>query len=149
MGTTPFKVLYGHGPRHFGILDTIVYASDDLATWLQERGVVTELLRQHLQRANQRMKVQADKKRSRRVFAEGDWVYLKIQPYVQTSLAHRSDRKLGFRYFGPFQVLQRIGVVAYKLKLPAGCAIHPVIHVSQLKRGLPPTTPVQASPPPC
>jgi hypothetical protein len=100
------------------------------------------LLQQHLQRARQHMKLVADKKRTDRVFVMGDWVYLKMQPYVQKSLATRANPKLAFRYFGPFQVLQRVGGTSYKLQLPDGCLIHPVIHVSQLRRGVPPLTPV-------
>lgn len=61
------------------------------------------------------MKHQADKKRSFRQFKVGDWVYLKLQPYVQTSVAQRACHKLAFRYFGPFQILDRVGSVAYRL----------------------------------
>lgn len=97
-----------------------------------------DLLRQHLNRANQRMKTQADRKRSDRHFLPLDWVYLKLQPYIQTSVAVRANHKLAFRYFGPFQIEQKIGAVAYKLKLPPQCGIHPVVHVSQLKKALAP-----------
>jgi len=85
-----------------------------------------ELLQQHLNRAKSRMKKQADQHRSERHFNVGEMVFLKLQPYVQTSLAPRSHQKLSFRFFGPYRVMARVGTVAYKLDLPAHSAIHPV-----------------------
>jgi hypothetical protein len=82
------------------------------------------------------MKKQEDQHRSEREFAVGDWVFLKLQPYVQTSLAPRANQKLAFKYFGPFKVLDIVGKVAYKLQLPDSSSIHPVFHVSQLKQAM-------------
>jgi hypothetical protein len=45
------------------------------------------------------MKQQADKGRSERQFAVGDLVYLKPQPYIQTSIAPRANHKLSFNFF--------------------------------------------------
>lgn len=90
-------------------------------------------VRQHLLRAQNRMKSQADKKRSDRQFQVGDSVFLKLQPYIQTSLAPRSNSKLCFKYFGPFTIIDKIGSAAYKLELPQGTSIHPVFHASLLK----------------
>lgn len=98
---------------------------------------MTELIQQHLTRAHERMRIQANKSRSERQFSVGDWVYLKLQPYVQASLAPRSNQKLAFKFCGPFQVVQKIGAVAYKLLLPESSSIHPVFHVSQLKTAVP------------
>ena len=141
-GFSPFEALYGHAPRHFGIsvLDDVVVP--DIPTWLRDRHVITDLIRQHLARAKQRMKKQADKHRSERHFNVGDEVFVKLQPYVQSTLAPRANQKLSFKYFGPFTVLERIGSVAYKLQLPPTTSVHPVFHVSQLKAAVLPGTQV-------
>jgi hypothetical protein len=82
------------------------------------------------------MKFKAEKSRSERQFSVGDWVFLKLQPYAQSSLAPRANQKLAFKFFGPFQILQKIGQVAYKLALPENYSVHPIFHVSQLKQAV-------------
>jgi transposase InsO family protein len=73
LGLTPFEVLYGRPPRHFGITDPLECVVPELETWLKDRQLLTKLFQQQLMRAQQRMKKQADLKRSEREFAEGTW----------------------------------------------------------------------------
>jgi hypothetical protein len=91
------------------------------------------------------MKTHADKKRLDVQFPVGDKVFLKLQPYIQSSLAQRANQKLVFNFFGPYEIIAKIGSAAYELALRRGSAVHPVLHVSQLKKMVSPSQTVAAA----
>lgn len=84
IGTSPFEIMYGHPPRHFGLQPRAAISVTDLQSWLQDIEVVSRMIQQHLGRAQECMKRQADKHHSKKVFQVGDSIYLKLQPYVQS-----------------------------------------------------------------
>jgi hypothetical protein len=91
-------------------------------------------IKHNLSLAQERMNKNVDKRRLERQIAVGDMAYLKMQAYRHTSLGIHISLKLHSRYYEPFKVLQRIGQVAYTLLLHENCNIHPVFHISQLKK---------------
>ncbi|XP_075095476.1 uncharacterized protein LOC142173735 [Nicotiana tabacum] len=70
-----------------------------------------QLLKHHLSRAQLRMKNEADKHMSDRSFQVGDWMYLKVQPYKQTTISSQPYQKLAAKFNRPFQVTKSIGSV--------------------------------------
>ncbi|KAH9699109.1 hypothetical protein KPL71_024219 [Citrus sinensis] len=131
---TPFEVVYSRPPPSYiaYVPGTSTVAAVDLS--LKDRDAMIRLLKANLVDAQARMKLYADKKKSERKFEVGDMVFLRLQPYKQVSLSIHSNRKLSPRFYGPYKVIQKFGHVAYKLELPIESKIHPVFHVSCLKK---------------
>jgi hypothetical protein len=136
IGKTPFEVVYGRqAPSLLRFLsnETKVQA---VALELSDRDEALSQLKAHLLRAQQQMKKYADKSRRDVNFDIGEWVFLKLRPHRQHSVIRRINQKLAARFYGPFKIVEKIGEVAYKLLLPDSSKIHPVFHVSLLKKAV-------------
>jgi hypothetical protein len=147
IGMSPFRALYSYEPLSFGEIAFGDNRARMVQDWIQQSQDILRELKDHLQRAQNQQKVQADKHRVDRTFEVGDLVYLRLQPYRQASIKRSGADKLQPRFFGPYRVSRKIGVVAHKLELPQGNKIH-IFHVSCLKKALGQhITPIEVLPP--
>lgn len=87
--------------------------------------------------AEHRIKQYANMHQRDRKFNENNLVLLKLQPFQQSSVCMDLTPKLSPHFPAPFEVKQKVGEVAYKLKLPPTCHIYPIVHVSKLKKYIP------------
>ena len=90
--------------------------------------------------AQSRQKTYADHRRRPLEFSFSDKVFLKVSS-IKGILRINRKSKLDPRFIGPFEILKRVGPVAYRLALPLELErIHDVFHVSQLKKYIPDLT---------
>ena len=84
--------------------------------------------------AQSRQKSYADKRRRPLEFEVGNHVLLKVSP-TRGVFRFGKKGKLSPRYIGPFEILERVGNLAYRLALPPSLSrVHNVFHVSQLRK---------------
>ena len=140
IGMAPFEALYGR-PCRSPICWLEVGEKALLGPeMVQETTDNIQLIQKRLETARSRQKSYADLHRRDLEFGVGDQVFLKISP-KRGILRFGKKGKLAPRYIGPFPIIDRIGEVAYKLQLPQQLAgIHPVFHVSMLRKYIPDPT---------
>ncbi|GJV51894.1 putative reverse transcriptase domain-containing protein [Tanacetum coccineum] len=91
-------------------------------------------IKKRIQAARDRQKSYADRRRKPLEFEVGDKVMLKVSPWKGV-IRFGKRGKLNPRYIGPFKILDRVGMLAYLLKLPEQLIqIHSTFHVSNLKK---------------
>jgi hypothetical protein len=141
---TPFIALYGyHSPSTTSSLKE-KYKFQAVEAHIEHQQEVLKILKDNLTMAQNHMKQQADQHRSERSFEVRDWVFLRLQPYKQMSLKQaKKDNKLSPKYYVTYKMFQNIGTMAYKLELYAYSRVHPIFHVSCLKKVIGDNIPVQ------
>ena len=101
---------------------------------VQETVDKVKIVRGRIKAAQDRQKSYADQHRREMMYEVGDNVFLRVSPWKGV-IRFGKKGKLSPRYIGPYEILERIGPVAYRLALPPELSgIHDVFHVSMLRR---------------
>jgi hypothetical protein len=133
---SPFEALYGrkcNTPMSWDNPADRTVVGPDLLKEMEDQMIK---IKQNLKSSQDRQKIYADKNKTHREFKVGDQVFLKVKANM-SSLKLGSCAKLAAIFCGPFEILERIRLVAYMLALPASVTIHNVFHVSLLKKYIP------------
>ncbi|KAL4028532.1 hypothetical protein IC575_011729 [Cucumis melo] len=126
IGMTPFEVLYGkccRSPVCWGEVGEQGLMGPEL---VQSTNEAIQKIRSRMQTAQSRQKSYADVRRKDLEFDVEDKVFLKVAP-MKGVLRFERRGKLSPHFVGPFEILERIGPVAYRLALPPSLsAVHPM-----------------------
>ncbi|GKB85819.1 putative reverse transcriptase domain-containing protein, partial [Tanacetum coccineum] len=132
----PFEALYGRKYRS-SILQAEIGESSLIRPKLVHETIdKVVLIKENLKAARDHQKSYTDNRHKPLEFEAGDHVLLKVSPWK--GVIHFGKKgKLAPRYVGPFKILERIGPVAYRLRLPKELrSVHDTFHVSNLKKCL-------------
>ncbi|MCO5573550.1 hypothetical protein L7F22_027321 [Adiantum nelumboides] len=132
-GKAPFEIVEG-GKKVPPILQTKdkIFEADK---YVQNTDEAYRKIKLALEKTQSKQKKAADRHCRELVFSLGDKVPLRFEKARLRKMKgkERLFPKLGMRYYGPFQVCDKISDVAYRLKLPEGWKIHNAFHVSLLR----------------
>ncbi|GJX97983.1 hypothetical protein Tco_0355002 [Tanacetum coccineum] len=103
---------------------------------VQETTEKISQIKDRLKAARDRQQNYADKRRKPLEFSLGDYVLLKVSPWKGV-VSFGKKGKLAPRFVGPFKIIKKVGLVAYRLDLPEELkGVHDTFHVSNLKKCL-------------
>ena len=133
----PFEALYGRKCRTPVCWDAVAERRLVGPKLVQITSEKVKVVCYNLKVARDKQKSYADNRRRDLQFEIGDQVFLKISPWKGV-LRFRKRGKLSPRYIGPCEIMSKVGLVAYKLKLPPELSrIHDTFHVSMLRKYIP------------
>jgi hypothetical protein len=135
-GMSPSELVFGQQPLapHEIVAQKIGGKCTAAYRFARERQELLQQANDSLAKAQRRMKKFANEKRRSLEFSVGDKVMLKLPTKVLRKFRRGVIHKgMIPKYDGPFEVVKRVGKMAYRLKLPKRLKLHPTFHVSLLK----------------
>ena len=130
----PYKALYGRPCRSSICWTEVGESSITGPDLIRDTSEKVSLIRQRLLTAQSRQKSYADVQRRPLEFEVGDHVFLKVVPKRGVVRFGKRDKLLP-RFIEPFEILERVGTVAYRFASPPSMSgVHEVFHVSMLWR---------------
>ncbi|GJR80794.1 putative reverse transcriptase domain-containing protein [Tanacetum coccineum] len=132
----PFEALYGRKCRSPIMWAEVGEGQLIGPELVQETTEKISQIKDRLKAARDRQKSYADKRRKPLEFSIGDYVLLKVSPWKGV-VRFGKKGKLAPRFVGPFEIIEKVGPVAYRLDLPEELnGVHDTFHVSNLKKCL-------------
>ncbi|XP_073129033.1 uncharacterized protein [Henckelia pumila] len=130
----PYEALYGRrcrSPVHWDEIGERILLGPEL---VQQTADIVLRIRDKMRTVRSRQKSYAYRQRRDLEFAVGDHVFVRVAP-MKGVMRFGKKGKLSPRFIGPFEILDRIGTLAYRVALPPSlAAVHNVFHVSMLRK---------------
>ena len=109
IGMIPFWELYGYDVPSFVDLEFGDSKAPKAKDWIHESQDILKTVKENLQMEENKKNIYANMHRVENTFEVGDLVFLRLQPYIKSSLKKSGAKKLKPHFYGPYRVIQIVG----------------------------------------